>query len=148
NGYALGVFYRRGKFVYWELAPAFQLGHYGLTIVNYENIPANTEDKLSISKIQVPLYIGLNLVPVAHSLVNVRVFAGPSFNYAFSMGDNNFNFTSDDLTKVQVDGLLGVGVDVLFFSVEGGYGLGFSNLLNNGIKSKPTYGFVSLAFKI
>ena len=53
----------------------------------------------------------------------------------------------EDFSRFRVEGALGAGIDVLIFSLDGGYSFGLSNLFNDGLDGKCSYGFVNLGLK-
>jgi hypothetical protein len=50
--------------------------------------------------------------------------------YITHIEDNFFGLAEDDFRRFQFGGRLGVGIDVLFIFVEGGYQYGFIDLLD------------------
>ena len=124
-GYNLGFSYRTGRFAYWEMG------------VNYNN-SAVTLDELSIQEenmqirqLEVPISIGINALSLTRRVFGVRIFGGVAPAYIAGIKENPFNLATDDFNRFQVSGRVGVGVDVLFLFIEGGYQYGFTDLLKD-----------------
>jgi len=124
-GYNLGFSYRKGRFAYWEMG------------VNYNN-SAVTLDELSIQEenmqirqLEAPISIGINALSLTRRVLGVRLFGGVVPGYVLGIKENPFDLVTDDFNRFQFSGRVGVGVDVLFLFIEGGYQYGFTELLKD-----------------
>jgi hypothetical protein len=142
-GYHLGVAYKRGSFFYWQAGARYNGAVYNLVS---KSTAADTS-KLKVNAIDVPLTVGVNFLSFVNRLVALRVFvsAVPSFN--IGVGDNDVNVTKDDVNSFIMYGQAGLGVDVAFLVIEGGYNYGFNDLLKNYPNSNPGQAFVSVGFR-
>ncbi|HUM47408.1 MAG TPA: outer membrane beta-barrel protein [Chitinophagales bacterium] len=144
SGYQAGIFYRSGKLVYGQAGLQYQLMKSNFQIVDSTpDVPGD----VSFKRIQVPLYGGLNLVPVINGVLNIRAFAGPVISYDFNILENDPVMSPEDFARFRVDGTFGAGLDVLIFSLDAGYTFGFSNLFSNDLDGKGNYAFVNVGLK-
>ena len=60
---------------------------------------------------------------------------------------NEFDFTRDDFSAVKVNGVVGAGVDVLFFSLDAGYSFNTVDLFKNDFDGKAHYAFINAGLK-
>ena len=124
-GYLLGFSYRKGRFGYWEIG------------VNYNNSAVSLEganvleENMEIRQLEVPLSAGINLLSATRRVLGVRLFGGVVPGYIAGVEDNPFNLVDDDFNRFQLGGRVGVGIDVLFLFIEGGYQYGFIDVLND-----------------
>ncbi len=144
SGYQAGIFYRSGKLVYGQAGLQFQRMNSNFQMT--DSTPDVTDD-VTFKRIQLPLYGGLNLIPIIDGVINLRVFAGPVISYDFDISENDLPMYPEDFSRFRVEGALGAGLDVLIFSLDGGYSFGLSNLFNDGLDGKCSYGFVNLGLK-
>lgn len=144
SGYQAGIYYRSGKFVYGQAGLQFQKMNSNFQMT--DSTP-DVSDDLTFKRIQLPLYGGLNLIPIIDGVLNIRVFAGPVISYDFNISENDLPMYPEDFSRFRVEGALGAGIDVLIFSLDGGYSFGLSNLFNDGLDGKCSYGFVNLGLK-
>jgi hypothetical protein len=142
-GYHLGVAYKRGSFFYWQVGARYNAAVHNLVSTS----TAADTSKLQVNALDVPLTVGVNFLSFVNRLVALRVFvsAVPSFN--IGVGDNDVNITKDDINSFIMYGQAGVGVDVAFLVIEGGYNYGFNDLLKNYPNSNPGQAFVSVGFR-
>lgn len=124
-GYLLGFSYKRGRFGYWEIGV-----NYNNSVVSLEGVNA-FEENMQIRQLEVPLSAGINLLSATRRVLGVRLFGGVVPGYIAGVGDNSFNLSEDDFNRFQLSGRVGVGVDVLFLFIEGGYQYGFIDVLND-----------------
>lgn len=145
TGWNLGVSYKRGRFLYWELGAIFDKSVYSLR--DSTMIGGSLFDGVfSISSIEVPISGGINFLSPVSRLVGLRVFFGATPGFVVAVGDNNPNVSEDIVNSFNINGHAGIGVDVAFVFVEAGYKYGFMNTLND-IKSNPNQIFVKLGFR-
>lgn len=122
-GYLLGFSYRKGRFGYWEIG------------VNYNNSAVSLEganileENMQLRQVEAPLSLGINLLSATRRVFGLRLFGGLVPGYIASVEDNPFHLVNDDFNRFQLGGRVGVGVDVLFLFIEGGYQYGFIDVL-------------------
>ena len=125
TGYLLGFSYKRGRFGYWEIGI-----NYNNSVVSLENVNV-LKDNMQIRQLELPLSGGINLLSLTRRVLGVRLFGGVVPGYIVGISDNPFNIGESDFNRFQLSGRMGVGVDVLFLFIEGGYQYGFIDVLNN-----------------
>lgn len=90
-----------------------------------------SDDKIQFTKIKVPVLIGYKLIPL-ESMVNVRLFAGPSVSYVADIKSKDFNnIDKEDFNRGVWSANAGIGFDFLFLFVDAGYEVGMSNVFKN-----------------
>lgn len=144
SGYQAGINYRSGKLVYGQFGLQYQLMKCNFQMT--DSTPEVSGD-VTFKRIQLPLYGGLNLVPVVGSILNIRAFAGPVLSYDFNIPPNSLSMTPEDFSRFRVEGTFGAGLDVLIFSLDAGYTMGFSNLFAGDFEGKGNYAFVNVGLK-
>ena len=126
-GYLLGFSYRKGRFGYWEVGV-----NYNNSAVSLDADSVNVlEDNLQIRQLEAPLMAGINLLSLTRRVVGLRLFGGIVPGYIVGVTDNPFNLVEDDFNRFQLSGRVGVGVDVFFLFIEGGYQYGFLEMLKD-----------------
>jgi hypothetical protein len=146
-GYHLGFDYKRGKFFYWQAGLRYNNAVYQLT--SYPPQPVGfpmVESSMAIRSFEIPVTGGINFLSAVNRIIALRVFisAVPAIN--LGVGDNDFNFTKDDINSFILYGQGGIGVNVAFIVLEAGYNYGFQDLLKD-YESKPGQVFVNLGFR-
>jgi len=124
-GYALGLSYRKGRFGYWEIG-----ANYNNSVVSLDDVNVFHEN-MQIRHLEVPLSAGINLLSLTRRVLGVRLFGGVVPGYIVGISDNPFNLAENDFNRFQLGGRVGVGVDVFFLFIEGGYQYGFMDLLKD-----------------
>jgi len=122
-GYILGASYKRGKFGYWEIGL-----NYNSSLAALEDVMVSNQT-MKIGQIEMPFSVGLNLLAETRRILGLRIFGGLAPGYINNVGDNQFDLSLGDFNQFQLGGRVGVGVDVLFLFVEGGYQYGIIDLL-------------------
>ena len=143
-GWALGVAYRRGRFFYWQIG-----ARYNNAIYDVKNSVAQpgTSNTITVKDIDIPINIGLNLLSVTGKILGLRVYVGAVPAFLISAVDNNStNFTKTNANSFIFYGQGGIGVDVLFLSIDAGYNYGFTDV-SKTTGSKPGQAFVNLGFR-
>jgi len=126
-GYLVGFSYRKGRFGYWEIGL-----NYNNSAVSIDDEDINVlEDNLQIRQLEAPLMAGINLLSLTRRVVGLRLFGGVVPGYIVGVTDNPFNLVEDDFNRFQLSGRVGVGVDVFFLFIEGGYQYGFMEVLKD-----------------
>jgi|GEM_PF-2994553 len=124
-GYNLGFSYRKGRFAYWEMGLNFNNSAVTLDQISI------LEESMQIRQLEVPLSIGINALSLTRRVLGVRLFGGVVPGYVVGIEENPFDLVTDDFNRFQLSGRVGVGVDVLFLFIEGGYQYGFTDLLKD-----------------
>ena len=124
-GFIAGFSYKRGRFGYWEAGL-----NYNGSVVGFDDI-ATTEQTMYIRQFELPLTVGLNLLAQTRRVLGLRIFGSAVPGYITGVGNNQFGLSKGDFNQFQLGGRLGVGVDVFFLFVEGGYQYGIMDLLKN-----------------
>lgn len=124
-GYVLGFSVRKGRFAYWE----FGL-NYNSSVVSIEEVSV-LEENMQIRQLEAPITIGINALSATRRVLGVRLFGGVVPGYIAGIKENPFDLVNDDFNRFQFSGRVGVGVDVLFLFIEGGYQYGFTDMLKD-----------------
>jgi len=124
-GYNLGFSYRKGRLAYWELGL-----NYNNSVVTLDGLSIQ-EENMQIRQLEAPINVGINALSLTRRVLGVRIFGGVVPGYIAGIGDNPFDLVADDFNRFQFSGRVGVGVDVLFLFIEGGYQYGFTDLLKD-----------------
>ncbi len=122
-GFIAGFSYKRGRFGYWEAGL-----NYNGSVVALDDV-SSAEQTMYIRQVELPLSVGLNLLAETRRVLGLRIFGGVAPGYIFSIEDNPFGLSKGDFNPFQLGGRLGVGIDVFFLFVEGGYQYGLMDLL-------------------
>ena len=142
TGFQIGLSWRKAGFFYTQFGIRYNSPVYSV-------FPAvgrsdSGDHKFSVSDIDVPITVGLNFL--SGRILGLRAFLGavPAFN--IGVGDNDEGISKDSVNTFIFYGQGGIGVDVLFLSIDLGYNYGFSDLIKNH-NSKPGQGFLNIGFK-
>ena len=140
SGYEFGGYWRKGGFLYGQAGLEFQ--HLKA------NLQTDTASGLvDLKRINMPLYVGLNLLNFSKRVVNVRAFGGPVIGYRYGFDNSNPDFTTPDLSRFTVNGTVGGGVDILIFSLDAGYTFALNNVFSGDFDGKADYAFVNLGVR-
>ena len=141
TGVHVGLSWRREGFVYTQFGLRYNNPVYSVIPVGR---PGSGDNKFSVSDIDVPITVGLSIL--SGRILGLRGFlsAVPAFN--IGVGDNDEGISKDSVNTFIFYGQAGIGVDVLFLSIDLGYNYGFSDLIKN-YNSKPGQGFLNIGFK-
>ena len=145
-GWALGVAYRRGKFFYWQVGARYNNAIYGVRDTAGSTL--SESNSITVKDIDIPINVGLNLLSVTGKILGLRVYLGavPAFLIGVNNNTNSSNLTKANTNSFNFYGQAGVGVDVLFLSIDAGYNAGFTDVFKN-TESKPGQVFVNLGFR-
>lgn len=141
TGIQAGIFIRSSQSLYYQ--GGLTLFSSNTTFTSGHASAGNISDKLKITRLQLPLFLGMKLLPVSHSVFNVRAYAGPTLSYALFMNANSFGLTTGDLNRAQFDMGIGLGLDISLFEINAGFNYGLINSLN-GLQSHNFYDYLSL----
>ncbi len=143
-GWALGLAFRKGNFFYWQVGARYNNAIYEI------NVPGQTptiNNTVSVSDIDIPINVGINLLSVTQKFLGLRVFLGAVPSFLVNVGTSDYNnFTKSNANTFNFYGQGGIGVDVLFLAIDAGYNYGFSDVFKND-QSKPGQVFVNLGFR-
>lgn len=145
TGFQAGTFIRFGELLYGQVGMEYQM-----VKTNFSGLDATDifqSDDIKFNYINVPIYLGVSLVPVVDRLVDVRIYAGPEIACLLDVPLNEFDFTRDDFSAVRVNGVVGAGVDVLFLSLDMGYNFNTADLFKNDFDGKAHYAFINAGLK-
>ncbi len=141
SGFEMGAYYRKGGFLYGQMGLEYlRLG---------SDLSANdsVNGTVNLSRVQLPLYAGLNLLNFTKKVVNVRAYAGPVITYTSAAPSSNPDFSLTDFSRFGINGTAGVGADILIFSLDAGYTFGLNNLFNSDFNGKADYAFLNFGVK-
>lgn len=142
-GWHLGFMYKRESFFYWQIGARLNNAKYNLHEFNSTDTTSGT---FSVADLDIPVTGGINILPVTKRVVNVHVFVSAVPVFELKVGDNSLGIAKDKTNTFRFYGQAGVGVDVFFLVLEGGFNFGFNDLLKNA-ESKPNQAFISLGFR-
>ena len=145
TGFQGGTFIRFGKMLYGQVGMEYQLVQ-----ANFSGLDASDifqSDEVKFHYMNIPVYGGLNLIPVVDRIINARVYAGPNISCLLDVPLNELDFTKDDFSSVKVNGVIGTGVDILFFSLDAGYSFDTADLFKNTYDGKAQYAFINAGLK-
>jgi hypothetical protein len=141
TGFHVGLSWRKAGFFYTQFGLRYNNPVYSVFPTGR---PSSGDNKFSVSDIDIPITVGLNFL--SGRILGLRGFlsAVPAFN--IGVGDNDEGISKDSVNTFIFYGQAGLGVDVLFLSIDIGYNYGFSDLIKN-YNSKPGQGFLNIGFK-
>jgi hypothetical protein len=137
-GYQFGINYKRGGFFYWQVGLGYYDSYYDLTILN-------DTATVSVQNIYVPLTGGINILSATDAIIGLRAFLSLVPAFVIGVGDNDL-VQKDDLNSFILYGQVGIGINIIFLSIDIGYNYGFQSLLKD-VTSNPGQGFVNLGFR-
>jgi hypothetical protein len=144
-GLQLGAYYKQGRLFYWQAGLRFANAQIGYKPANS---PAGTEfENLSVSDLDIPLTLGVNVTSFMNRVLSVRVFASAVPSFTVKVADNSFGIKKDNVNSFIMYGQGGIGVNVAFMILEAGYNYGFNELLEGNTDSNPGQFFINLGFR-
>jgi len=144
-GWQAGMSVQFGKMIHFQPGIFYKNSRKNLVLT-----VAGTSDEARANHLNIPALIGVKILPL--KVVDLRINAGPSFNYLLSVGENDLNLTKDDYKDIVWGLQAGFGLDVLFLSFEISYEFGLTNyfeydILENIISSKANIVRVNLGLR-
>ncbi len=154
-GFNIGANIRseNGQF-YFQPGLFYQRQGFGL---NIDTAAQTYSANVNMNSIRVPLLVGLKLIPsLPLNVVNVNIHGGVAPTFLLSATNNS---TGADVTSqynaVGLGGVLGVGLEVFFVTLDVDYEYGFLNFYNQdkvpstltGYDGKPTSIYINLGVK-
>jgi hypothetical protein len=141
-GYQLGAYYKQGRMFYWQAG-----ARYASSKIGYKTADSTEFTGISISDIDFPLTLGINFTSFMNRVLSVRLFVSAVPAITLKVSDNPYGITKDDVNPFILYGQGGLGVNVAFLVLEGGYNFGFNEMLESDTSSKPGQLFVNLGFR-
>jgi len=137
-GFDLGLFARIGRQFYVQPEVTYSFKNNRL-----RDLPDTDFGSMRVSSIDIPVLLGYQF---GGNLANLRAFAGPKFSF---ITNNNFSKAHEDLSNFNFGGQLGLGFDLLVFTVDFRYERTFSNMSNISQHTLHNSGFlISLGVKL
>ena len=147
-GYLLGFSYKQGRFFYWQIGARYNHAIFSLTDSKINEPDAtDTDASFSVSELDIPITVGINILSVTSRIVGLRVFVSAIPAFALGVGSNDLGIGKDDINTFNLYGQAGVGVDVTFIVIETGFNYGFVDLFQNDIPSNPAQIWLKLGFR-
>jgi hypothetical protein len=145
-GWGLGIAYRRGKFFYWQAGARYNNAIYEVHLGGA--LPDSVSDNLfSVTDIDIPVTCGINLLSVTKKVLGLRIFVSAVPAFVLDVGNNGYkDFNKDKVNDFNFYGQAGVGIDILFLTIESGYNYGFTDVFKNA-QSNPQQVFVNIGFR-
>jgi hypothetical protein len=146
TGYHIGFDYKRGKFFYWQVGLRYNNAIYSLKELSEVSTVTEPSD-IAIRGLDIPITGGINFLSFVNRIVALRIFISAVPSFTLGVGDNDLEYTKDDVNSFIFYGQGGIGINVAFIVLEAGYNYGFQDLLTNDRQSKPGQVFVNLGFR-
>lgn len=142
-GYNLGISYKRGRFFYYEIGARYNQRKFGLRNPSESNNTAN----FTVSAIDVPLTLGVNITSFVDRLVGLRVFGSAVPSFTINEDVSDVVFLEDQINSFTFYGQLGVGIDITVIFIETGFNFGLNSIVDTQGKAEPSQFFVNLGFR-
>ena len=140
-GFNIGANLRvdNGQF-YFQPGLHYQRQGFGL---NIDTSAQTYSAKININSVRVPLLVGLKLIPVLPlEVINVNIHGGIAPTFLLSATDNSTGANvTDQYNSVSLGGVIGVGVELFFITVDVDYEYGFLNFYNQNKVPASTTGY-------
>jgi hypothetical protein len=109
-----------------------EAGFYWSTAGADATIPAagGTTDELRIQDVSIPVAIGFKIIKSRPAAF--RIFAGVAPSFPTSVSENDFGIVKEDLKGTLWSGRAGLGVDLIFLSIDAGYDFGLGGIFEVG----------------
>jgi hypothetical protein len=144
-GFMLGASYQRGRFFYWEIGARYNNYVFDL-VPTGANGDTTLKNDFGVRVIDVPITGGINFTSFVSRIIGVRVFVSAVPSFFISMGENSALLKEENINRFNFHGQGGVGIDVAFIFIEGGFNFGFGDFMQT-MDSNPTQVFVNLGFR-
>src|SRR5258706_6823506 len=144
TGYDLGAYYRSGKFLYGQIGLEYVKLNSDLILSDSNGMSAGV---VNLSRAQLPLYAGFNLLNPIKRVVNIRAYGGPVVTYKLGALVDNPDFSVASFSRLGVNGTVGGGLDILIFSLDAGYTFGLTDLFTHDFSGKGNYAFMNFGVK-
>ncbi len=141
-GYQLGGYYKQGRMFYWQAGARF-----ASAMIGYKPTGSADFSDISVSDIDIPLTLGINFTSFMNRVLSVRLFASAVPAFTLKVGENPYGITKDNVNSFILYGQGGLGINVAFLVIEGGYNYGFNELLIDNTNSNPGQVFINLGFR-
>ncbi|HEY9114059.1 MAG TPA: hypothetical protein VIN10_05125 [Bacteroidales bacterium] len=145
-GWALGAAYKRGRFVYWQVGARYNNAVYELHLTD-KTSDTVSDNLFGVRDIDIPVTVGLNLLYFTGRTLGLRIYVSAVPAFLLSAGSSGYpEFSKDNLNSFNFYGQGGLGLDVLFLSIDAGYNFGFTDIYQND-QSTPGQVYVNLGFR-
>jgi hypothetical protein len=141
-GYQFGAYYKQGRMLYWQAGARLASSKIG-----YKSADSSEFSGISISDLDFPITGGINFTSFMNRVLSVRLFISAVPAITLKVSDNPYGITKDKLNSFVLYGQGGIGINVAFMVIEGGYNYGFNELLEGNTDSKPGQLFINLGFR-
>lgn len=131
-GYQYGLFVRYGGQGFLQ----FEGNFLRFTSRLEEQFGDRSKGTLGVNAIQFPLLGGFKLIRNDENNSAFRIMAGPVLTSLLSVRDNDLNLSKNDLKRAQIDGQVGLGLDLSVLSVDLRYQRGFRPVLEDATPSQ------------
>ncbi len=140
-GYLFSFAYHRGRFFYLVAGVEYISNRIELT-----EEASGTLDDFTVSTIDVPLSVGINLLSAVDRVVGLRAFAGATPAVVIGVGENDLDIGRGDTNSFNAYVHAGIGVNVIFLYVDAVYKYGVTDFFE-GFSSQPRQFQVKLGFR-
>ena len=145
-GWSLGAAYKHGRFFYWQIGARYNNAVYGLNLAD-QTTDSIQDNLFSVKDIDIPVTAGLNLLYFTGKALGLRVYVSAVPAFVIGVGNSDYtNFSKDNVNSFNFYGQGGVGLDVLFLSIDAGYNFGLTDVFQNE-QSTPGQIYVNLGFR-
>ena len=141
-GYHIGVAWQKSGFIYGQFGIRYNNAVYGFQ----SKLTNNDTGDLKVQAIDIPLTAGINFLTIGQ-IANLRAFVSAMPSFRIGVSDNHFGIDKDQVNSFIFYGQLGIGANVAFAMIDIGYNYGFSDLMKNFDKTKPSQWFLSLGIR-
>ena len=109
--------------------------HYHAVSNRLERIQDFSQDQITrksvVQMLKMPITVGADLTQNS-SFMHLTFRGGLVTSYVFAVGEEvNFNFEESNFNEIHFGGMLGLGIDVDFISVDLTHEWGFTNMIND-----------------
>lgn len=145
-GWALGAAYKHGRFFYWQVGARYNNAVYEINLVDSDTLSIS-DNTFGVRDIDIPVTVGLNLLYFTGRTIGLRIYLSAVPAFLISAGSSSYpEFSKDNINSFNFYGQGGLGLDVLFLSIDTGYNYGFSDVFQNQ-QSTPGQIYVNLGFR-
>ena len=124
-GFTAGADLRLGKRFYFQPGLHYNVMSYQLIDLKTDG-PNQISDVTGLKSLKLPLNVGLNIIDL--KLLRLRAFGGANLYQVTGVTKNDIGVTRDDFAKRYWGANAGVGLDLLFLTLDLQYEWGQSNI--------------------
>lgn len=102
---------------------------------------------VKISRMHIPIMVGLRILDNDEGILGLRVFAGPDFAFSVkeTIAEQFTDLGPEDFENFQISGIIGAGADIGIFFVDIGYKFGMTEYLKTEIAEQNVNFFIGNA---